>query len=251
MAKLIDKVLLYISAAADLVGEREVLGRAVTEVPVELGWRIVQSPGRDDPVDLAAVVQADVHLLIMGSDIRAPIGQEWVAARRAGRLPALFLKQGVLRTPAAQEFRRYIEAQAQWQAYRGPADLRGAVLRLLAGHFLDRAVSYALTPGAVMRLQAWREELGAASEAGGEVVRGGAGESGVVLSPERYVPADGVLIQPGQKEAGQSSSSGLGVVSLDQAAVPTSLGLRRSHSAGARGLNRAPSCSRSVPTIRG
>jgi hypothetical protein len=202
MAEMVDQVLLCISAAADLVGERETLGRAVTEVPVELGWRIVQSPGRDDPVDLAAVVKADVHLLIMGSDIRAPIGQEWVAARRAGRLPALFLKQGVLRTPAAQEFRRYIEAQAQWQPYRGAADLRGLVLRLLADHLLSRAVTYGLTPGEAVRLQAWREELSTASEAVDEVVRGGAGESGVVLSPERYVPADGVLIRPADKEAG-------------------------------------------------
>lgn len=199
---MVDQVLLYISAAPDLEAEREILGRAVTEVPVELGWRIVQSPGRDDPVDLAAVVKAGVHLLIMGSDIRAPIGQEWLAARRAGRLPALFLKQGVLRTPAAQEFRRYIEVQAPWQAYRGPADLRGVVLRLLADHLLGRAVTYGLTPGEIMRMQAWRTELSAPSEAGGEVVRGGAGESGVVLSPERYVPADGVLIQPGEKEAG-------------------------------------------------
>jgi hypothetical protein len=127
------------------VAEREILGRAVTEVPVELGWRIVQSPGRDDPVDLAAVVEADLHLLIMGSDIRAPIGQEWVAARRAGRLPALFLKQGILRTPAAQEFRRYIEAQARWQPYKGPAHLRAMVLWLLAGHLLGRAVTYGLS----------------------------------------------------------------------------------------------------------
>ena len=84
-----DQVNLYVSAAADLEHEREILGRAVTEIPVTLGWRIVQSPLRDDPVDLVAVVEADVHLVIMGGDIRAPIGREWMAARRAGRpLPA-------------------------------------------------------------------------------------------------------------------------------------------------------------------
>ena len=58
-----------------------------------------------------------------------------------------------------------------------------------------------LTICSTMGLQAWRTELNAATEAVGEVVPGGAGDSGVVLSPERYVPADGVLIQPGEKEA--------------------------------------------------
>jgi hypothetical protein len=39
-----DEVLVYVSAAPDLQREREILSRAVTEVPVPLGWRVVQSP---------------------------------------------------------------------------------------------------------------------------------------------------------------------------------------------------------------
>ena len=73
-------------SAADLEPERDLLAWAVTEVPVTLGWRIVQSPGGDEPADLETVAQADVHLLLLGSDIRAPIGQEWIAARRAGQI---------------------------------------------------------------------------------------------------------------------------------------------------------------------
>ena len=69
-----DRLLLYISAASDLRAEREVLGRAVTEVPVSLAWRVVHSPGGDEPVDVDAVSRADVHLLLLGGDIRAPVG---------------------------------------------------------------------------------------------------------------------------------------------------------------------------------
>ncbi|MDQ4076092.1 MAG: hypothetical protein M3220_07575, partial [Chloroflexota bacterium] len=104
-----EQVRLYISAASDLEGEREILGRAVTEIPVDLGWRIAQSPRRNDPVDEDAVVRADVHVLLLGSDIRAPVGLEWLAARRAGQQPLPFLKRDVRRTPAAMEFIRYIE----------------------------------------------------------------------------------------------------------------------------------------------
>ena len=87
-----DRVLLYISAASDLALEREVLSRAITEIPTSLGWRITQTPIGDEPLDLEAAAQADLHLLILGGDIRAPVGVEWLAARRAGRIPTLFLK---------------------------------------------------------------------------------------------------------------------------------------------------------------
>jgi hypothetical protein len=190
-----DQILLYISAAEDLRPEREILGRAVTEVPVSLGWRVVHSPGGDQPVDLEAVVQADIHLLLLGSDIRAPIGTEWRAARHAGHQPALFLKDGVLRTPAAQSFHRFVGQQGTWRPFRGLAGLRAQVLRLMGTHILDGAQRYVLSPVEMNRLESWRAELDAASGEVEDGSRGGAGESGVLLSRERYVPSDGVLIQ--------------------------------------------------------
>ena len=194
-----DSVILYISAATDLAHQREILGRAVTEIPVSLGWRIVQSPSHDEPVDYDAVIRADVHLLLLGSDIRAPIGLEWQMGRRAGRWPTPLLKQDVLRTPAAQGFVRFLKGQAAWQPFKDAADLRRQVLGLLARHLVDRAVVYALSPLELDRLEDWRADLETFAAAAGKAkdVRGGAGESGILFSPERYVPSDGVLIQPG------------------------------------------------------
>jgi hypothetical protein len=188
-----DLVLFYISAASDLVAEREILGRAVTEVPVTLGWRVVQSPLGDQPIDQEALVQADVHLLLLGSDIRAPIGQEWMTARRSGRWPILLLKQGILRTLAAQSFVRFVEEQGAWQPFRNGADLRLMVLRLLADHLLRRAGHYALAPVEAAQLKTWRAGLDASAGAVDGTL-GGAGEGGVVLSPERYEPSEGILI---------------------------------------------------------
>ena len=198
-----DQVLFYISAASDLAREREILGRAVTELPVTLGWRVVQSPLDDKPVDLEAVAQADVHLLLLGSDIRAPIGQEWMAARRSGRWPVLLLKQGILRTSAAQNFVRFVEEQTAWQPFRDDAELRTSVLRLLVDHLLGRAGYFALSAAEVAHLHAWRAGLDASA---GEVdgTLGGVGEGGVVLSPERYEPSEGILIRAADEKGGRS-----------------------------------------------
>ena len=202
---MVDTLLLYISAASDLEHERDILGRAVTEVPVTLAWRIVQTPLHGEPPDLQAVAQADLHLLLLGGDIRAPVGLEWQVARRAGRTPALFLKQGAPRTPAAPAFVRYLEDKFTWQAYKDGADLHLQALKLLADHIQDRLVYYALSPDELERLHLWRGEL----EAGSKVLQvdeapGGAGESSVIFSRERYTPSQGVLIQPKKEDPGTS-----------------------------------------------
>jgi hypothetical protein len=197
-----DEVLVYISAASDLQPEREILGRAVTEVPVPVGWRVVQSPSGDAPANLDAAARADVHLLLLGSDIRAPIGREWIAARRAGRRPVPMLKRGVLQTSAAQSFQRYIEEHVAWRPFRDGAELRLLELKLLADHILAQAQHYALSPLELARLQAWRAELEGPGQGADAVTRGGAAASGVVLSPERYVPSEGELLQAPEEGRG-------------------------------------------------
>jgi hypothetical protein len=191
-----DFFTLYISAATDLERERDLLGRLVTEIPVTLGWRIHQSPSHGEPPDLDAVVHADAHLLLLGSDIRAPIGLEWSVSRRAGRRPVLLLKEDTLRTPAAEEFVRYLGGVDAWKIYKDSADLRWQVLLLLAGHILDRAEYFTLSPEEYEGLKTWRGELESAGKSKIEETRGGAGESSIILTTERYIPSEGVLIQP-------------------------------------------------------
>ena len=154
-----DRILLYISAASDLALEREVLGRAIVEVPTSLAWRIKQTPIGDEALDLEAVVAADVHLLLFGGDIRAPVGAEWLAARRAGRLPTLFLKQDVPHTPAAVVFVRDLEHHADWRSFGDAADLRRQVLALLTEYILTHAVHYRIGPAEFEKLRVWQKQL--------------------------------------------------------------------------------------------
>ena len=191
---MVDILHLYISAAPDLELERESLSRAVVEIPVTLGWRVIQSPLHGEPLNAAAIAQADVHILLLGNDIRAPIGLEWRLARRANRLPAAFQKKDVVRTMAALDFIRYLEEQTTWRKYKDITDLRQQALKILADHIMDQAGYYALQPDELEKLSFWRKALDIHDHTP-PALHGGIGESSVVLSPERYIPSEGVLIK--------------------------------------------------------
>lgn len=189
-----DHILLYISAASDLSFEREVLGRAIIEIPTSLGWRVKQTPVADEPLDLEAVAAADVYILIMDGDIRAPVGAEWLAAWHAGQVPTFFLKQGAHHTPAAQIFIRDLERHADWRPFDDAASLRRQVLALLTEHILNHAAHYGISPEEFDKLHRWQKQLGAADKKTVGETRGGAGASSVILSTERFTPSEGRLV---------------------------------------------------------
>src|SRR5512135_984506 len=177
-------VTIYISAAADLMAEREALARMVAALPVTLAWHIAQTPVTDaDSLDLEALQVADLHFLVMAGDIRAPVGLEWRIVSRAGQPSAAFLKRGVMRTPAGEVFIK--DAGVTWQPFAEPADLARQVQRLLVEHLVRHALRYALTPEELDRLpltpdpsprgrgekdEAHAEESGRGKEAGHSAV---------------------------------------------------------------------------------
>lgn len=197
---MVDEIKVYISAAPELGRERDLLGRLIAEIPVTLGWRIVQTPTRGEPVDGEVIRTADIHLLIIGSDIRAPIGFEWLTARRSGRNPWLFLKQTVLRTTAAQDFVRRVGEQGDWNVFKHGGELRRTAEQLIAAHILDRTSLYNIQGKELDKFIEWKNELEKKPEEVVDDPRRGAGDSGVIISPERYVPHEGVLIKPPDQE---------------------------------------------------
>jgi len=189
-----NRAIFYISAASDLGMEREILGRLVTEIPVDLAWRVVQSPTGNGPLDLEALLEADVHVVLLGTDIRAPVGLEWQMARQAGRKPIALLKEETLRTPAAQEFTRLVSRVQSWDHFRDNVELRRKVLVTLVDYLLAHGTRFSLQPEEVAKLRGWRAEVLSESGAVDETTRGGAGDSSVVLSRKRFVPSDGVVL---------------------------------------------------------
>lgn len=204
-----DVFILYVSAAPDLRLEREVVGRALTEIPTSLGWKVSRTPGPGKASDIAALRKADLHVLLLGSDIQAPVGLEWLTARRAGRQPRLFLKSTARHTQAAQSFIRELAKHATWEPFEDAVDLRRRILRLLGDALLTAPDRYAFTDDEVDRLRAWHRALAGAGKRKTDDTLGGAGDSAVILSAERFAPSHGTLITaPGPSTRSTSSGAG-------------------------------------------
>jgi hypothetical protein len=181
---------IYISAASDLMAEREALARMIASLPVTLAWRIMQTPVRDlDSVDLEALRSADLYFLVMASDIRAPVGLEWLMARRTRPPDGVYLKRGIPRTPAGQVFIN--DVRLAWQPFHDASDLCRQVEHVLAEHLIHHAGRYTLSPEEIAGLEALLTSIKPAEKAGHGTE---AGHSAVVLSRERFEPSGGVVL---------------------------------------------------------
>ena len=186
-----QSVTLYISAASDLMAEREALARMIADLPVTLPWRIGQSPVEADPIEAETVANADLYFVIMGADIRAPVGLELHLARRAGQSIVGFAKQGVAYTPAGQIFMKETKLTIGWRPFKTANDLSRQVQRIVVEYLLRQAVRYALTPVEVVQLQQRLTSDVPADQPNAE----GTGHSAVILSRERFTPSEGVIIE--------------------------------------------------------
>lgn len=184
-------VIIYISAASDLMAEREALARMIAALPVTLAWQVIQTPLGEGKLDLTIVAAVDLHILLMGGDIRAPVGLEVYAGQEAGRPSVAFLKQKGVRTLAGDIFVQ--QTRRDWRPFTGPVDLSRQVQQLLAEHLLQHAIRYALTPVEVEHLAALRTTTQASMpqpESSGPE----AGHSAIILSRERYIPSEGIIV---------------------------------------------------------
>ncbi|MFC1922400.1 hypothetical protein ACFLY4_03840 [Chloroflexota bacterium] len=202
---MVDSVMLYISAADDLQIEKDLLARSVAEIPVTLGWQIFHSPNKEKQLNLDAITKADFHILILGEDIRAPIGYEWYISRQVGRKPIAFLKNGIPRTPAAHYFRRSISDFTSWKTYKNLSDLHIQAFHTIGQHLLKQASYFTLNQIEMEKLSNYIRDLENAEPENIMDSQGGAGENSVILSRERFIPKDGVLIQAPPKSEQENS----------------------------------------------
>jgi hypothetical protein len=184
----------YISAASDLPRERETLGRIAAEIPVEIGWRTVLSPTGDGPLDWESIQYADIHFLLLGGDIRAPIGQEWIIARQTGRQPIPYIKTDILRTTAAIDFRRFISSQAVWKPFSNISDLRWFAIKDIIHQLFLHPLRYDLSLDDLEKIQAWLEQNKLEDTHVEYPKHSGTDSSSLILSPEEIASRGGVII---------------------------------------------------------
>jgi hypothetical protein len=189
------KVRLFISAAPAEDGARELLGRALAELPVNVGWIIKRTP------DLDSVAECHVFVLVLGRDIVAPVGLELWWARRTEKPIVGYAVEGS-RTPACQVFLQD-NLPLDWRAYGSFAGLRRAFMLDMSRFLLAHRERYGVTVveaeilrGFIARLEKSISVLSADDQADeGPLTEAlGAGGGGVILAPGKDTPRGARII---------------------------------------------------------
>ncbi len=185
-----SQVRLFISGGPDQEPAREVLGQALAEFPINVGWVIKRTP------DVDSVAESHLFLLLFGSDITAPVGLELYWARRTEK-PIFAYRMEISRTPAGQVFIQE-NSGLDWRRCRDLAALRRHVMADLGRFLLSNVERYGITVFEVERLRAF---IAAQEKAAGQPTEempppkpAGAGGGGVILAPGKDEPAGARLI---------------------------------------------------------
>jgi hypothetical protein len=181
---------LFVSAGADLKAEHEAIGR---------------TPRRRESQFVAweEIAAADLFLLILGRDIRAPVGVELLAARRAGK-QVLAYRKNVRRTQAAEAFAR--DTAVDWIEYDVPREVARLAQVALVETVLAQGPARELLPVERDTLRGFLEGLRRGKvETSFLEETGGAGGGGVILVPGKDLPPGGVLV-PDEAEPGDESN---------------------------------------------
>ena len=198
---------LFVSAGTDLEAEHEAVGRAVAQIPVSsLGWAIGRTPRRGEPQFVAweEIAAADLFVLILGRDIKAPVGVELLAARRAGK-QVLAYRKNVRRTQAAEAFAR--DRAIDWIEYDVPQGVARLAQVALVETVLAQGRARGLPPVERDTLRGFLEQLRRGElETPPLEETGGAGGGGVILVPGKDLPPGGVLV--GDEMESQDESNG-------------------------------------------
>lgn len=179
------QVRLFISAGPEEEPLRELLGRALAELPVNIGWVIKRTPNVD------AVPECHLFVIVLGRDIVAPVGLELWWARRTEKPVLGYLLEGH-RTPAGQVFAQENIATG-WTRF-GPTGLRRAFLKDMAHFLLAHPDRYGVTvteaetlKGMITLLDRAPAEWASKAQEESSKLRG-AGGGGVILAPGKDVP---------------------------------------------------------------
>lgn len=113
---------LFVSATNDLENERAVIGRAIAQLPVQIGIEIRRTPARGASYEeiFELISNVDRVYFLMGEDITAPAGAEWFNAWKLER-DVLPLRRLGPRTPAALDFMRLYPGK--WAAFTSSDEL--------------------------------------------------------------------------------------------------------------------------------
>jgi hypothetical protein len=180
------RVRLFISAGPGEEPIRELLGRALAELPVNIGWVIKRTP------DVDSVPESHLFALVLGADIWAPVGLELWWARRTEK-PIRAYRSDAIRTPAGQVFLQE-NAWLDWTRYVDLPGLRRAFLKDMSRFLLAHRDRYGVTPVEAETLRNVAVGLEQSTPAPVATKATGAAGGGVILAPGKDMPPGARLV---------------------------------------------------------
>lgn len=184
---------IFVSATRDLEAARAVIGQTLAALPVQIGAEIRRTPVEGTSYEslFELISNVDRVYFLMGRDITAPSGAEWLLSWQLER-NVLPLKLANSRTLAAQEFLRL--APVEWISFADRNHLAALIGLDLIDLLLHPKNRYGLSPTELDSIRMRRAQIKeglvvAAAEAGG--AEGG----GVILDPGRVLSTEGVLLE--------------------------------------------------------
>ena len=175
-----NELALYISAAAEMDAECELVGRLLAEGLKSIRWRIRRTPLHQDVnPDLLAIAASQFYLILLGTDVSAPMGVEWRAAEHAGAAIMAFRNQDKLPSPAATYFARNMGIT--WQDYKTPGDFAIKFERALLTRLINGTPGYGLDLTTIEDLASRLRALETPAHQGDDQRRG-AGQGGIIFA---------------------------------------------------------------------
>jgi len=170
----------YISASAEMDAECEFIGQTLASVSTTSRATIRRTPEGSNP-DLEGLASSQIYIILLGTDLLAPIGVEWEAARQAGLATLGFRNAEAAPSPAMTDFLR--RQRFEWHEYRTPAEFRLKLERTLLQRLLDETPGTGLDLTAVEQIAVRLKELEGeeAEDEGPAEERRGAGSGGIIL----------------------------------------------------------------------
>jgi hypothetical protein len=171
---------LYISAAAEMEAECESIGRFLAEEQRSIRWRIRRTPLHQElNPDNQAIAASQFYLILLGTDVFAPMGVEWSAAGRAGVVTFAFRNVEKVPSPAATYFARNMGIT--WQDYKTPGEFITMFERTLLTKLINGTPGYGLDLSTIENLASHLRTLDSHKQPDDSQLRG-AGHGGLIFA---------------------------------------------------------------------
>lgn len=175
-----NELSIYISAASEMEAECELVGRLLAEGLKLIRWRIRRTPLHQDMnPNIPAIAASQFYLILLGTDVSAPMGVEWSAAKRAGVATLAFRNQDKVPSPAATYFARNMGIT--WQDYKGIDEFKVKFERDLLSRLINGTPGYGLDLTTIEDLASRLKAL-ETPEHQGDDQRRGAGQGGIIFA---------------------------------------------------------------------